>query len=64
MTHQTVEARFEAIDAVLTLLRGKETAVLTTHINADGDGYGSEIALAAWLRELSLIHISEPTRPY
>ena len=52
MTHQTSEARFEAIDAVLTLLRGKETAVLTTHINADGDGYGSEIALAAWLREL------------
>ena len=52
MTYQTGEARFEALDSVLTALRGKETAVLTTHINADGDGCGSEIALAAWLREL------------
>ena len=52
MTHQTGEARFGAVDSVLTALSGKETAVLTTHINADGDGCGSEIALAAWLREL------------
>ncbi len=52
MTYQTGEARFEAIDSVLTALSGKETAVLTTHINADGDGCGSELALAAWLREL------------
>ena len=52
MTHQTGEARFEAVDSVLTALSGKETAVLTTHINADGDGCGSEIALAAWLRAL------------
>ena len=50
MTYQPAEARFEAIDSVLTALSGKETAVLTTHINADGDGCGSEIALAAWLR--------------
>ena len=52
MTYQTGEARFEAIDSVLTALRGKETAVLTTHINSDGDGCGSQIALAAWLREV------------
>lgn len=52
MMHQTGKARFEAIDSVLTALSGKETAVLTTHINADGDGCGSEIALAAWLRAL------------
>ena len=52
MTYQTAESRFEAIDSVLRALSGKETAVLTTHINADGDGCGSEIALAAWLREL------------
>ncbi len=47
MTYQVGEGRFEAIDAVLTALRGKETAILTTHLNADGDGCGSEIALAA-----------------
>jgi phosphoesterase RecJ-like protein len=52
MTYQTAETRFEAIDSVLTALRNKDTAILTTHINADGDGLGSEIALAAWLREL------------
>ena len=52
MTYQTAESRLEAIDSVLTALRNKETAVLTTHINADGDGCGSEIALAAWLRAL------------
>jgi len=50
MTYQTAKARFEAIDSVLTAVRDKETAILTTHINADGDGCGSEIALAAWLR--------------
>ena len=52
MTYQVGEARFESIDSVLAVLRSKETAVLTTHINADGDGCGSEIALAAWLRAL------------
>ena len=52
MTYQTAETRFEAIDSALAALRGKETAVLTTHINGDGDGCGSEIALLAWLREL------------
>ena len=52
MTYQPAESRIEAIDSVLTALRDKETVVLTTHINADGDGCGSEIALAAWLRAL------------
>ena len=50
MTYQTGEGRIKAIDSVLTAIRGKETAVLTTHTNSDGDGVGSEIALAAWLR--------------
>ena len=50
MTYQPREARLPAIDAVLSALREKETVVLTTHINSDGDGCGSEIALAAWLR--------------
>jgi phosphoesterase RecJ-like protein len=36
----------EAKDALLAARR----AVLTTHLNADGDGAGSEAALAAWLR--------------
>jgi len=51
MTYQTPESRTKDIDAVLEALQGCETAVLTTHINSDGDGLGSEVALAAWLRE-------------
>jgi len=39
-----------AIRAVLSLCAGHRRFVLTTHINPDGDGLGSEIALAEWLR--------------
>ena len=52
MTYQTAEARFEAIDAVLTLLRGKETAVLTTHINADGKENGPLRKRTLWMRPM------------
>ncbi|HIF08099.1 MAG TPA: hypothetical protein EYQ64_14530 [Gemmatimonadetes bacterium] len=52
MSYQPAAARHTAIDSVLAALRGKETAVLTTHLNSDGDGVGSQIALAAWLRAL------------
>jgi phosphoesterase RecJ-like protein len=54
MTYQPAKARLAAIDSVLTALRGKDTAVLTTHVNSDGDGCGSEIALAAWLRAVGI----------
>ncbi len=36
--------------AVLETLSRAKSVVLTTHVNADGDGIGSEIALAAFLR--------------
>jgi bifunctional oligoribonuclease and PAP phosphatase NrnA len=45
------EGMIEAIRAILTLFRTRERFVLTTHVNPDGDGIGSEIALASWLRE-------------
>ena len=38
------------LDRVLELLAGAESVVITTHANADGDGAGSEVALAAFLR--------------
>ncbi len=50
MTYEPRQGRFNAIDKVLAVLNGKETAILTTHINSDGDGCGSEVALCAWLR--------------
>jgi phosphoesterase RecJ-like protein len=34
----------------LNALRASRKAVLTTHLNADGDGAGSQVALAAWMR--------------
>lgn len=39
-----------AIEAVAMLLQTGVPFVLTTHVNPDGDGIGSEAALAAWLR--------------
>lgn len=42
--------RREALAAAIDTLDGAETAVLTTHVNSDGDGCGSALAFAAWLR--------------
>lgn len=39
------------LDRVLELLADARSVVITTHANADGDGAGSEVALAAFLRE-------------
>jgi phosphoesterase RecJ-like protein len=37
------------LDELLTLLEATSAVALTTHVNADGDGAGSEAALAGWL---------------
>jgi bifunctional oligoribonuclease and PAP phosphatase NrnA len=50
MKNTIPEHRREALAAVIDALDGAQTAVLTTHINADGDGCGSALAFAAWLR--------------
>jgi phosphoesterase RecJ-like protein len=36
---------------LLPLLRKSQQAVISTHVNPDGDGLGSELALAAFLRQ-------------
>lgn len=38
-----------ALDAVVPLFQTLQTFLLTTHVNPDGDGLGSELALAEWL---------------
>ena len=43
--------RGSRLDRVLELLAGARSVVITTHANADGDGAGSEVALAAFLRQ-------------
>jgi bifunctional oligoribonuclease and PAP phosphatase NrnA len=47
---------------VLALLEQARRVVLTTHVNADGDGAGSEAAIAAWLASRGVdVRIANPT---
>ncbi len=41
----------QAIQAVAQALKQHNRFVLTTHVNPDGDGLGSEVALAEWLAD-------------
>lgn len=43
------EEREAGLRTVLERLAGAQRVVLTTHVNADADGAGSEAAVAAWL---------------
>jgi phosphoesterase RecJ-like protein len=52
MSYATPSHRLGPIREVLAALSPAERVILTTHINADGDGAGSEAALALWLRAL------------
>jgi bifunctional oligoribonuclease and PAP phosphatase NrnA len=56
--------RREALAKVRDALLDARNIVLTTHVNADGDGAGSEAAMAAWLlRQGKHVRIANPT-PY
>ncbi|MBT8404835.1 MAG: bifunctional oligoribonuclease/PAP phosphatase NrnA [Gemmatimonadetes bacterium] len=56
--HRRLPAR-RAADA----MRASRSCILTTHVNADGDGVGSQIAVAAWMRANgSRAWIVNPTR--
>jgi phosphoesterase RecJ-like protein len=48
--YRTPAHRAAAVRQVRSALLAARRAVLTTHLNADGDGAGSEAALASWLR--------------
>ncbi len=51
LSYTIPEHRQGAARKAAEALRSARRVVLTTHVNADGDGTGSEIAVAAWLRE-------------
>lgn len=54
--------RRAALAALLRRLLEARAVVLTTHVNADGDGAGSEAAVAAWLATRgTTVHIVNPT---
>jgi phosphoesterase RecJ-like protein len=62
MGYETPAHRLAAVAAVREALQASRRAVLTTHLNADGDGAGSEAALAAWLRANgNQVYIVNPT---
>jgi phosphoesterase RecJ-like protein len=42
--------RRPAIQELLEVVSGAQSVILTTHVNADGDGTGSQVAMASWLR--------------
>lgn len=56
------EHRVAPLRALAATLASAQRIVLITHVNADGDGAGSEAAVAAWLRALGKsVHITNPT---
>ena len=52
MDYQTPEHRRDDVRRALRSLRAARRVILTTHMNADGDGCGAQVAMAAWLRAL------------
>jgi len=55
-------ARREAIERIASALSSAKTAALSTHMNADGDGCGSQIALALLLAQRGITaRIVNPT---
>jgi len=56
------ERRRAGLAAIAAALAQCQRVVLTTHVNADGDGTGSEAAVAAWLAAGGkVVHIANPT---
>ena len=50
MSYRTPEHRLDMVAAARDALLASRRAIITTHINADGDGAGSQVALASWMR--------------
>ena len=56
--------RAAALRPIAERLLSARSVILTTHVNADGDGVGSQVAVAAWLAEAGVrATIVNPT-PY
>jgi phosphoesterase RecJ-like protein len=56
------EQRRATLAEIAASLAGAQRIALTTHVNADGDGTGSEAAVAAWLQQCGkVVHIVNPT---
>jgi phosphoesterase RecJ-like protein len=59
---QVPEHRITPLRQLIDVLLSAQRIALVTHVNADGDGAGSEAAAAAWLRSTGkMVHITNPT---
>lgn len=59
---RTPEKRIAPLQKLIETLLSAPSIVLITHVNADGDGAGSEAAVAAWLQAIGkTVHITNPT---
>lgn len=47
--YEVPESRLESVREALRLLRGAKRVILTTHVQADGDGVGCQVALHSFL---------------
>ena len=56
--------RAAALQPILDRLRHAKHVVLTTHVNADGDGAGSEVATACWLAAIGVEPVIVNPTPY
>lgn len=50
MSYSISANRQHAIQEVLEAVSEAQCVILTTHVNADGDGTGCQVAMASWLR--------------
>ncbi|MFO8174163.1 MAG: bifunctional oligoribonuclease/PAP phosphatase NrnA [Longimicrobiales bacterium] len=50
MSYSTPPHRLGPVHEILNVLAESRCVLLTTHVNADGDGVGCQAALASWLR--------------
>jgi bifunctional oligoribonuclease and PAP phosphatase NrnA len=56
------EHRLQRLAEIVAALHDAKSVALTTHVNADGDGAGSEAALATWLQRMGKkVTITNPT---
>jgi len=61
--YRTPPARTAAVKKTRNALLASRRAILTTHLNADGDGAGCQAAVASWLRASGTeVWIVNPTR--
>jgi phosphoesterase RecJ-like protein len=68
MCYETPSSRIDPVREALQALLAANRVLFSTHVNADGDGAGSEAALAAWLisrgKEVAIVNPTPFPEPF